>query len=661
VNKDEGLTDNDDSDAEQIAPNGPLPDPEVPNAPETAPSRDDGGAPRLRLSWGGATHPGEIRPINQDALFADRGLFVVADGMGGHQAGEVASRISVKTLAGRDHSTVDELVAGVTAANDAVWEHASSGPEFKGMGTTLTALAVIGDGRPPRLGLVNVGDSRAYRLRGGDFVQLTEDHSYVAELVRRGQITESDAETHPYRNMVTRAIGVAVTIDVDRWEMSPEAGDVFLLCSDGLVNELADPRILELLVGHDDPTESAKELISAANAAGGRDNITVVIVRVDAEDPAPVEASDERHSTSPLDTGVIAPVLSGSATKETAEMVGLPEQLEETTAALAALDEIEAGLTTPGDSDEIEDEPPPEDEGVEPPAEESVDPPSRPADPLDAFDLPVLEGDEASLPWLTEAAPDTATTNASDRTTDPSPPESPPATAPLAPDPPAVSPPPEPPPVKETQTPSPPTQPGPGASVPAESSPAGHAPTGSPSSEPQDRHQREDSVGSATQASTSARPDSDPTTPMAQFTGPVNPTSPVDHLDPAVTGWRAPVAVTWRSLLFIAVALAVIIGAGALLGWYARSAYYVGFSGDEVVVYQGRPDGVLWFDPTLEEGTGIFRQDLSDSINVQIEDLYETGTLAGARAFVEEIRPGPRGPDAAPTGDAVGTTTTTRP
>jgi len=622
VTDDESLTENDDR---GTAPDSLPPEPE--NATETSSPADDDSSPRLRLSWGGATHPGEIRPVNQDALFADRGLFVVADGMGGHQAGEVASRISVKTLAGRDHTTVDELVAGVTAANDAVWDHASSGPEFKGMGTTLTALAVIGDGRPPRLGLVNVGDSRAYRLRGGDFVQLTEDHSYVAELVRRGQITEADAETHPYRNMVTRALGVAATVEVDRWEMSPEAGDVFLLCSDGLVNELTDPAILEMLVSHDDPTESAKQLISAANGAGGRDNITVVIVRVDAEDPTRAEVPNDDHATSPLDTGVIAPVLPASATEETAEMlgladqleetaemvgltdrleetaemVGLPDQLEETTAALTALDEVGVELSAP----DIEESQRPEDDEVPPTAEENVDPPVAPVNTLAAFDLPVLDGDEASLPWLTEASSDAGTAVESDNAAD------------------LTDPPPR---------------------------PSGSGAT----------HPRQEALPSTVATNTAGRPESDPTTPMAQFTDPVTAVRPVDHLDSKARGWNAPVAVTWRSLMFIAVTLGVIIGAGALLGWYARSAYYVGFSGDEVVVYQGRPDGVLWFDPTLEEGTGIFRQDLSDSINLQIEDLYETGTLAGARAFVDEIRPGRNDPDASGTGDAAGITTTTR-
>ena len=261
------------------------------NTPDADAPRPASSSQRLRLSWGGATHQGQVRPVNEDALFADRGLFVVADGMGGHQAGEVASRITVKTLAGREHHSMGDLVTSVGAANTAVFEHASSSDQYKGMGTTLTALSVIGDGKPPMLGLVNVGDSRVYRMRDGALAQLTEDHSYVAELVRRGQISEAEAETHPYRNMLTRAIGVGDSVDVDQWELEPYGGDIYLLCSDGLTNEIEEDEILAVLSTSEDPTEAARELITRANRAGGRDNVTVVIVMVDVEDVEPEPAA----------------------------------------------------------------------------------------------------------------------------------------------------------------------------------------------------------------------------------------------------------------------------------------------------------------------------------------------------------------------------------
>ena len=216
---------------------------------------------RLRLSWGGATHHGRVRAANQDALFADRGLFVVADGMGGHQGGEVASQIAVRSMAGGTHASIDEFVQAVEASNRAVWDHAVEHPDLKGMGTTLTAIAVLGDDRPPKLGVVNVGDSRTYRWRAGEFEQLTDDHSYVAELIRRGQLSEHEASTHPYRNMLTRAIGVADEVDVDRWEIVPEAGDRFVLCSDGLINELDDLEIRQAVGSIDEPVALARMLI----------------------------------------------------------------------------------------------------------------------------------------------------------------------------------------------------------------------------------------------------------------------------------------------------------------------------------------------------------------------------------------------------------------
>ena len=571
---------------------------------------------RLRLSWGGATHPGQVRPVNQDALFADRGLFVVADGMGGHQAGEVAARISVKTVAGGEHGSVDELVAGVVAANAAVWEQASTSPEYKGMGTTLTALAVVGDGRPPVLGLVNVGDSRVYRLREGTLEQLTEDHSYVAELVRRGQISEDAAETHPYRNMLTRAIGVADTVDVDRWDMNPQADDLFLLCSDGLVNELSDEEILELLVANDDPTEMAENLIAAANQAGGRDNITVVIVKIDVEDAVDEASAHDRDVVSPLETGVIAPIPGGPAQTVdledlSAQISDSQEHLAETTEALATLEVIE---------DELDEAPAgfdPDTEASDTEASESTDessviPPQRPHDGLAAFDLPKLDGDDTTLPWLIDDTPQ-----------EPAP----------------TSPPEEQPPVADVSQPDA-SESGASELVEAESAAAEPEVSESKVIAPdvaEDDANHPPAVAEQAQAAMT-EVGFVVSSASEEWKPPLTVSDPVDHFAPALRGWRAPVAVTWRSLLFVSVVVVVVIAAGVLVGWYARSAYYVGYAGDEVVIYQGRPDGVLWFDPTLEEGTGLFRQDLSESISAQIEGLFETATLEGARAFIAEVR-----------------------
>ena len=213
---------------------------------------------RLRLAWGGATDQGRIRANNQDAMHADSGLFVVADGMGGHQGGEVAANLAVRTVAQADPQGLAQLRDAVTEANRVVHETALEQPELHGMGTTLTTLAVSRETESPQFVLLNVGDSRIYRHRDSQLEQLTEDHSYVAELIRRGEIDEEAAAVHPYRNMLTRAIGVHAEVEIDEWVLDPVAGDRFMLCSDGLTNELADSEIAEQLALEQDPSATAK-------------------------------------------------------------------------------------------------------------------------------------------------------------------------------------------------------------------------------------------------------------------------------------------------------------------------------------------------------------------------------------------------------------------
>lgn len=238
---------------------------------------------RLRLAWGGATDQGRIRANNQDAMYADSGLFVVADGMGGHQGGEVAANLAVRTVAQADPEGLAQLRDAITEANRVVHETAIEQPELHGMGTTLTTLAVSRETESPQFVLLNVGDSRIYRHRDGQLEQLTEDHSYVAELVRRGEIDEEAATVHPYRNMLTRAIGVHAEVEIDEWVLDPVAGDRFMLCSDGLTNELDDSEIAEQLALEQDPSATAKALVGLANKRGGRDNSTVLIVDVHVE------------------------------------------------------------------------------------------------------------------------------------------------------------------------------------------------------------------------------------------------------------------------------------------------------------------------------------------------------------------------------------------
>ena len=258
---------------------------------------------RLRLAWGGATDQGRIRANNQDAMYADSGLFVVADGMGGHQGGEVAANLAVRTVAQADPEGLAQLRDAITEANRVVHETAIEQPELHGMGTTLTTLAVSRETESPQFVLLNVGDSRIYRHRDGQLEQLTEDHSYVAELVRRGEIDEEAATVHPYRNMLTRAIGVHAEVEIDEWVLDPVAGDRFMLCSDGLTNELDDSEIAEQLALEQDPSATAKALVGLANKRGGRDNSTVLIVDVHVElvDATNGELSpDDSESQSPV-------------------------------------------------------------------------------------------------------------------------------------------------------------------------------------------------------------------------------------------------------------------------------------------------------------------------------------------------------------------------
>ena len=262
---------------------------------------------KLRLTWGGATDQGRIRANNQDAMYADSGLFVVADGMGGHQGGEVAANLAVRTLTNAERSDREQLREAVAEANRVVHQTALEEAELHGMGTTLTTLAVSQEANTHQFVILNVGDSRVYRHRDGQLEQLTEDHSYVAELVRRGELDDDAAQAHPYRNMLTRAIGVHAEVEIDEWLLEPVSGDRFMLCSDGLTNELADVEIAEQLGFDKDPSTTAKALVGLANKRGGRDNSTVLIVDVQVEvidpDEPPLSSgtgeSQGRTSSSP--------------------------------------------------------------------------------------------------------------------------------------------------------------------------------------------------------------------------------------------------------------------------------------------------------------------------------------------------------------------------
>jgi protein phosphatase len=226
------------------------------------------------------TDTGRQRRENEDSALAQAPVFVVADGMGGAQAGEVASRIAVEAFAqGLPASGTPEqrLVTRVQEANRRIFDVSRSERERAGMGTTLTA-AYLDDSH---LTIAHVGDSRAYLFRGGSLKRLTQDHSLVDELVRRGKLTEEQAAEHPQRSIITRALGPEPEVEVDTWTYPVRAGDVLMLCSDGLTSMVAEERVEEILASSDTLKSAAQALIDEANAAGGRDNITVVLFRIE--------------------------------------------------------------------------------------------------------------------------------------------------------------------------------------------------------------------------------------------------------------------------------------------------------------------------------------------------------------------------------------------
>ena len=302
------------------------------------------------LRVGASTHTGQIRPENEDNLLVTHRLFVVADGMGGHEAGEVASQIAVdrigELLAGEQAPSAPEVVDAIRTANGDIFRAAIANPGQQGMGTTVTTIAVIADPFAGRaapnidlndgidatdggsadddelpgdvtpvvpaepteaLVLANVGDSRTYLFRHGRLRRVTVDHSYVQELVATGHITEDEARDHPRRNIITRALGIEPEVRVDWWTLPLIRGDRFLLCSDGLVDEVDDLDIASTLTIESDPQVAAERLVEKANDAGGHDNITVVVVDV-------LEGDDPPDPTQELD---LVPVWAETGTDPT--------------------------------------------------------------------------------------------------------------------------------------------------------------------------------------------------------------------------------------------------------------------------------------------------------------------------------------------------------
>lgn len=401
--------------------------------------------------WGGASDTGRVREGNEDYVLVSDGLFAVADGMGGHRGGEIASHLAIDTLQARFDApaaahTTDALVAAVEDANRALVSRSGGDPQLEGMGTTLCALALVRTDEGDMLGVVNVGDSRMYLLKEGVLQQVTEDHSLVATLERQGKLTAAEAAVHPQRNILTRALGIEARVMVDSWEIRPRVGDRYVLCSDGLFNEVDDARIAATLRKLADPAEAAHELVRLANESGGRDNISAVVVDV-------VEGST----------------------------AGLPPAGPSGAAAGAS------GLAGAGPSDLV-------------------------SDRVRAADRPSAEG--------------------------------------------------------------------------------GHRGR---------RRRRAEGGGTASRSSRRR--------------------------------WF-----TWRVALFVVIFLAIVGVAIGGIYYSATNTYYVGFRDDAVVLYQGRPGGLLWVQPTVEETTGLQRRELSASAVIDIERHKEFGSLDAARGYVANLR-----------------------
>ncbi len=252
----------------------------------------------MKLHSAGRTHVGMKRSHNEDSLkvYRDENLFIVADGMGGHASGEVASQLSVETLTEFFRATAEDeeitwpykldkgrryaenrVVTGIKLSNRRIFESAARDSKLKGMGTTIVVTYFTED----QCYVGHVGDSRVYRFRDGKLIQLTEDHSLLNDYIKMRQLTPEEIEAFPHKNVIVRALGMKETVQVDIMNEPPVTGDVYLLCSDGLSGMVTDPQMADILSTDRTLDEKCEQLIDSANKAGGTDNITVILVRFD--------------------------------------------------------------------------------------------------------------------------------------------------------------------------------------------------------------------------------------------------------------------------------------------------------------------------------------------------------------------------------------------
>jgi protein phosphatase len=277
------------------------------------------------------TDTGRQRTANEDAYFARSPVYAVADGMGGAQAGEVAARIAAEAFEDReadDGNPERELARIASEANQRIFELAREDASRTGMGTTLTGALLTED----EISIVHVGDSRAYLLRDGELRQLTRDHSLVEELRRRGQLTDDEAEDHPQRSIITRALGPEADVELDLHTHQVRSGDVFLLCSDGLTSMVREERLHEILTSSGSLQQAVDELVEEANRMGGRDNITAILFRVGGDEPAQAADHEGQQETAEQTATDLTPVPAASPP----EPGGKEKRKEKRKVALAA-------------------------------------------------------------------------------------------------------------------------------------------------------------------------------------------------------------------------------------------------------------------------------------------------------------------------------------
>jgi len=505
------------------------------------------------LRSGAASDVGRVRASNEDLALESATLFAVADGMGGHAGGEVAARTAIETLQARyDRSpTASGLVEAIAAANDAVWQQGQTDQRLRGMGTTLTAAALVpGADGGDVLVLANVGDSRAYLFADGEVHQLTADHSLAEEKVRMGEMSEAEAAVHPHRHILTRALGVGPGVDPDLWELHVQAGDRILLCSDGLSNEIDPPAIAAILGREHDPAAAAQVLVDAANAHGGNDNITAVIVDVLVGEDGPRAVATVPIGARPMPspgTGPSAPSAAGNAGAELADIAWNTGD-----APTTAVPAVVPGEPSPG---------------ARPTADGGVGSPDSPGAPV----LDVARDDLPSGGTTDPTLVEDAGTSSREATM-----------SPLAPVPPAA---------------------------------AGRARRVRRARGDGQRHQ--------------------------------------------------PRPVTIRVVVFVLVLAGIGIGAYYLVRWYATSAYYVTIDHGHLVVYQGRPGGVLGFDPKLVATSAVTTAAILPSRIAELRLTVSEPSLLAARHFignlhreyVDQLQTLPGGGSGARFGSATTTTT----